>query len=140
MEIIVLVGIPGCGKSTFALNRFPKHKRISLDIVHSRTKEDEELAKCIAADQDIVIDNTNTTIRSRAKYIELAKAYGAKIRAVYFNCPVDLALQRNALRSGKEKVPVAAVRFYNKILRPPTAEEGFDSVEVITVSPNMKTE
>ena len=48
MEIVVLVGIPGSGKSTLALNRFPNHKRISLDLVHSRTKEDEELAKCLA--------------------------------------------------------------------------------------------
>ena len=48
MEIVVLVGIPGSGKSTLALNRFPHHKRISLDFVHSRNKEDEEMAKCLA--------------------------------------------------------------------------------------------
>jgi predicted kinase len=133
MEIVVLVGIPGSGKSTLALNRFPNHKRISLDLIHSRTKEDEELAKCVAEDRDVLIDNTNTTIRSRAKYIELAKASGARIRAVYLNCPADLAMQRNALRDGKQRIPVSALRFYNKILRPPTVEEGFDSVEVIHV-------
>ena len=131
MEIVVLVGIPGSGKSTLALDRFPHHKRISLDIVHSRKKEDEEIAKGLAEGLDILIDNTNTTIKARKKYVELARQFDVKVRAIYLKCPVDIALQRNSSRTGKARVPVSAVRFYNKILCPPTMEEGFDSVEEI---------
>ena len=69
-----------------------------------------------------------------AKYVELAKASGARIRAVYLNCPVESALCRGMLCETENKeFPVSAVRFYNKILRPPTVEEGFDSVEEIHV-------
>ena len=133
MEIIVLVGIPGSGKSTLALTRFPQHQRISLDIVHTRKREDDEIASCLKNNKDIIIDNTNSTVKSRKKYVELAKLYGASVRAVYLKCPIDLALQRNSSRNGKERIPDNAVRFYNKILKPPTLEEGFDCVEEIIV-------
>ena len=132
MEIIVMVGIPGSGKSTIARNRFPNHKRVSLDLVNTRQKEDEEIANCLMNGKDIVIDNTNTTRRSRQKYIDAAKLFGVSISAVYLQCPLDVALERNASRVGKERVPDNAVRFYNKILQRPSVEEGFDSVEEIS--------
>ena len=131
MEIVVLVGIPGSGKSTLAGSRFPNHKRLNLDTLHTRKKEDEEIATCLANGYDIIVDNTNTTRKSRRKYVETAKLFGVPVRAIYINCPVDLALKRNASRTGKEHVPDNAVRFYYKILQPPSTDEGFDSVEVI---------
>ena len=129
MEIIVPVGIPGSGKSTIARNRFPNHKRLNLDTLHTRKKEDEEIATCLMNGSDIIVDNTNTTQKSRKKYVQIAKLFGIPIRAIYINCPVDLALQRNASRTGKEHVPDKAVRFYYKILQPPSTDEGFDVVE-----------
>ncbi|MDA4130520.1 MAG: AAA family ATPase [Thaumarchaeota archaeon] len=134
MEIIVLVGIPASGKSTLALNNFPHHKRINLDVLHSRKKEDDELADSFRNDQDTIIDNTNTTIKSRRKYLDLARLHNVKIRAIYLKIPIYLALQRNALRVGKERIPDNVLRFYHKILRPPTVKEGFDSVEELEIS------
>jgi len=131
MEIVVLVGIPGSGKTTIAKNSFPNHKRINLDTVHTRSKEDEEIANSFSNGKDLIIDNTNTTKKSRSKYVQMAKLFGVPIRAVYVKCPVDIALKRNASRTGKERVPDSAVRFYNKIIQPPTVEEGFDSVGIV---------
>jgi predicted kinase len=131
LEIIVLVGIPGSGKSTLARSRFPNHLRLNLDTLHTRKKEDEEIATCLANGKDFIVDNTNTTRKSRRKYVQTAKLFGVPIRAIYINCPVDLALKRNAPRTGREHVPDNAVRFYYKILQPPSMDEGFDSVEVI---------
>lgn len=134
MEIIVLIGIPGSGKTTFALNSFHNHRRINLDTLHSRRREDEEIANSLADGRDIIIDNTNSTKKSRAKYISLAKLSGVTIRAIYLKCPVEIALKRNASREGKGRVPDSAVRFYNKILQPPSLEEGFDQVDEIDTS------
>jgi predicted kinase len=129
LEIIVLVGIPGSGKSTLAKTRFPNHKRLNLDTLHTRKKEDQEIANCLMKGEDVIVDNTNTTRKSRNKYVQIAKLFGIPVRAVYINCPVDLASERNASRAGKEHVPDKAVRFYYKILEPPSTDEGFDSVE-----------
>ena len=102
-----------------------------MDLLRTRKKEDEEIAGGLHDQKDIIIDNTNTTVKSRKKYIELARLYGVGVRAIYLKCTIDVALQRNSTRLGKERIPDNAVRFYNKILRPPTVEEGFDSVEEI---------
>ena len=88
MEIIVLVGIPGCGKSTLARKRFPNYKRLNLDALHTRKNEDEAIAAFLANDNDIIVDNTNTTRKSRKKYVQLAKLFGIPVRAIYINCPV----------------------------------------------------
>ena len=140
MEIIVMVGIPGSGKTTLVSTRFPNHKRISLDALHSRQKEDEEIASCLMSGKDMVIDNTNTTRRSRQKYVDMARLFGIPIRALYIDCPVEVALERNASRVGKERVPDKAVRFYNKIIQRPSVEEGFDSVEEISCMTPPKIE
>jgi predicted kinase len=131
MELIVLVGIPGSGKSTIARERFPRHKRISLDALRTRKREDTEIAKCLQNGEDIIVDNTNTTIKSRRKYIEAASVFGIPVRAVYLNTPIEVALQRNALREGRELIPDRAVRMYYRMLEPPTTREGFESVEEI---------
>lgn len=134
MEIIVLVGIPGSGKTTFASNSFHNHRRINLDTLHTRKREDEEIAHSLADGRDIIIDNTNSTKKSRAKYINAAKLAGVPIRAIYLKCPIEIALRRNASREGKGRVPVSALRFYNKVLQPPSVEEGFDRVDEVDTS------
>ena len=133
MEIIVLVGIPGSGKTTLALSSYPKHHRVNLDRLHTRKKEDKEISDSIANDRDIIIDNTNITKRSRSKYIETAKLFGITIKAIYLKCPLETALARNASRQGKERIPDNAVRFYNKVLEPPSVEEGFDKVDELVI-------
>jgi predicted kinase len=135
LEIVVLVGIPGSGKTTLALNSFPNHRRVNLDTLRTRRKEDEEIVNSLANGRDIIIDNTNTTKKSRSKYVQLGKLYGVSVRAVYLHCPLELALERNASRGGKDRVPDNAVRFYNKILQPPKPEEGFDRIDVLEIQP-----
>ena len=90
MEIIVLIGIPGSGKSTLAKTRFPKHVRMNLDTLHSRRREGERDSACLANGRDIIVDNTNTTIKSRKKYLQIAKLFGIRIRAIYLNCSLIL--------------------------------------------------
>jgi len=90
-------------------------------------------------DRDVVVDNTNTTRKSREKYVQIAKLFGIPVRAIYINCPIDLALERNASRSGKEHVPDKAIRFYNKILQTPSTNEGFDSVEELIAESEDKS-
>ena len=133
MEIVVLIGIPGSGKSTLARTKYPHHRRANLDTLGSRGKEDIEISRALLDGQDIIIDNTNTTKKSRRKYIEIAKTLGLRIRAVYLKCPLDIALLQNSRRTGRERVPDRVVSMYYRMLQQPTLEEGFSSVEIVEV-------
>jgi predicted kinase len=138
-EVVVLTGIPGSGKSTFAGKRFPTYKRINLDTLKTRGKEDVTILLALEKGENVIVDNTNTTRRSRKRYVDTAKAHGIPVRSVYLECSLDLALERNASRGGKERVPDRAVKFYHRILEPPSKDEGFDSIEIIRVVPDSQT-
>ena len=79
MELIVFSGVQGSGKSTFYRERFfSTHVRISLDLLKTRGREDVLLHACLAAQQPVVIDNTNPTRAQRSRYARLAAASGFK--------------------------------------------------------------
>lgn len=108
--------------------------RINLDTLHTRNKEDEEIANSLTDGRDLIIDNTNATKKARSKYVQMAKLFGIPIRVIYLKIPVEVALTRNASRQGKERVPDSAVRFYDRILQAPTLGEGFDRIDVVDMS------
>ena len=127
-EAVILVGIPACGKSTYAAG-LATHVYINLDTLKTRSKEDQKLTTAVAAGKSFVVDNTNPTPEKRKKYIDLAKANGYKIRAVYFQIDVKTCLERNSKRN--RIVPPMAIHMIKKKIIPPTPEEGFDEVETI---------
>ena len=130
-EIVVLVGIPGSGKTTIARKSFEKHTRVSLDALGTRSKELMEIRRALIAEESLVIDNTNSTRKARRRYVDLAIEFGVPVRAVYVKCPLSEALERNRSRFGKEFVPEKALKMYYGILEEPQEDEGFESVKVI---------
>ena len=130
-ELVVLTGVPGSGKSTLAKKKFPHHKRINLDTLKSRSLEILEISRALKNGEDVVIDNTNTTVKSRLRYLDIAKSLGIPVRSIYLKSPLEIALKRNNMRSGKERVPDFVVKLYFRRIEPPQIDEGFDSVVVI---------
>jgi predicted kinase len=129
MEVVILMGIPGAGKSTFYRQRFfDTHVRINLDMLRTRHRERTLFQACLACGQDVVIDNTNPTAADRARYIEPAKAAGAKITGFYFRSRVSEAMRRNAEREGMQRVPDKAILGIAGRLERPALSEGFDAL------------
>jgi predicted kinase len=134
MEAVIFIGIQGIGKTTFYKERFfETHIRISMDMLRTRNRETILLHSCIQAKQPFVIDNTNVTIRERAKYIEAAKMGRFNITGYFFKMDVKAALHRNNLRAGKSQVPVAGLLGTVKKLQRPSSAEGFDRLYYVTV-------
>jgi predicted kinase len=135
-ELVIFVGLPGSGKSTYYLAHLAKsHVHISKDLMSSARARDDRQAlqvdKALAEGKSVVVDNTNPSRDVRAPLIAIGKRHGARIIAYYFQCSVRLAIVRNAQRQGKGRVPNVAIFTTQKKLQPPATEEGFDEVHVI---------
>ena len=134
MEAVILIGIQATGKSTFyKQNFFKSHMRINLDMLKTRVKEDILVNACIKVKQPFVIDNTNSSIDERKKYIEISKKAGFSIIGYYFESNIKDAIVRNQSRIGKENIPSKGIEHtYNKLVIP-TYDEGFDKLFHVSI-------
>lgn len=151
-QIIVLVGIPGSGKSTiaryiaanipecvivesdairFSLWNKPTHSThenaMVFDIVKQRIND------CLDKGKVALVDATSVSKRTRKDYLHIAKKRGVRVDAVFVDISLDTCLGRNKGR-GKRTVPEYAIRAAYDRLNPPTTEEGFAAVHVIKES------
>lgn len=131
--MILMIGIPGSGKSTFCQRCFPQYQVISLDLLHTRHQEDTALQNAIFCGVNCVIDNTNVTRAERAKYIAAAKATRYFVTGYYFCSKIDECLARNAQRSGKARIPDIGVLGRAKQLELPGFDEGFDELYYVSI-------
>lgn len=135
MEVIILSGIQGAGKSTFCRERYwDTHIRINYDMLRTRHREALIFAACLEARQAVVVDATNPTVEDRQRYIAPARAAGFRIVGIEFQVPVELAIERNATRSGKKLVPEKAIHATAAKMQPLMHEEGFDEIWIARVS------
>lgn len=135
-ELIIFVGLPGSGKTTYYRQNFAAtHVHVSKDLMKNArgrdAKQRQMIEEALAAGRPVVVDNTNPTPAVRQPLIEIGRRHGARVAAFYFDVPVKVAVARNRQREGKGRVPDVAIFVTAKKLKPPTFQEGFDEVRVI---------
>jgi predicted kinase len=135
MEAVIFVGIQGSGKSTFFKERFSdSYVRINLDMLRTRHREKLIFEACLEAKQKFVVDNTNLTRETRAKYLAGAKEYGFKVIGYYFRTDLKRALERNNNRAGKAKIPEKGLLSAFKRLQIPSFDEGFNQLFYVWIN------
>lgn len=126
MQAIIFCGIQGSGKSTYYKQHFfNTHIRISMDLLRTRNREKQLLNLCLRTSARFVVDNTNPTKEERQRYILPALEARYEVIGYYFETGITEALERNALRSGKELIPEKGIRATRNKLEIPSWEEGF---------------
>jgi predicted kinase len=76
-----------------------------------------------------VVDKVNATAAERAPLVGAARTAGFRVVAVWLASRPAVALERNAARPPRRRVPVAGLLGAAGRLEPPTTAEGFDAVE-----------
>ncbi len=137
MQGVIFIGLQASGKSTYYQRNLPKtHIRLSMDMLRTRHRENLLFEACLKAKQPVVIDNTNPTKKERARYIDGFKESKFEISGYYFSSSLSECLDRNALRTGKERIPDVGLKgTYNK-LELPQYSEGFDRLYYVTIDNN----
>ena len=132
---MILVGIPGAGKTTLCGEKFPTHECISKDAMPNvRDKQGRQAAllrAALGAGRSVVVDNTNVTPAERGAIIGLAREFGARVIGYYLETATRDAVARNERREGKARVPKVAIFMSAKRLVPPALDEGFDELHTI---------
>jgi predicted kinase len=144
LELVIFVGLQAAGKSTYYRDHFAAtHVHVSKDLMkHARSRDgrqEQEIARALAAGRSVVVDNTNPTPAVRAPLIALGREHGARVVAYFFETTVKDAVMRNRAREGKARVPDVALYVSARKLVPPSDDEGFDEVHVIAPLPPMMT-
>ncbi len=129
MEAVVLCGVQGSGKTTLYRDRFlATHVHVSLDVLHSRSREGELVRECLETRQPFVVDNTNPTPADRVRYVAPAREAGFKV--------IGYLVEADATQAfGRAGIPPARVAATARALQRPTPEEGFDELWHATAAP-----
>ena len=129
MEVLLMIGVPGSGKTAISKMLFPEHKQVSLDEIqrHDRSVEYAMVEQRLCDGHNVVIDDTNLTKKIRAEHIRLAKRYNARVVAVFLDLPMDTILAQNNKR--EDSLPEPALFKRKKELERPSEDEGFDFIQ-----------
>ena len=153
-EIIVLIGLPGSGKSTWRdnmlanspetyvvvssddeLERMADHEGISYNeafkkyIGKSTAISKQKFREAVNKGENIIWDQTNLSLKKRRGILNQVPA-GYRKTAVAFgvtSAELNQRLKNREAETGKH-IPPKVIKDMARSYRPPTKEEGFDNV------------
>lgn len=135
-QAVIFIGIQASGKTTFYHRMLSDgaYTHISIDVLHTRNREEQLLMECLVNEKSFVVDNTNPEITVRAKYIQKAKEYGYHVIGIFFQSIVKDYVRRNEERGNK--VPSKAIAYTSNKLQMPSMAEGYDELYFVRIVNN----
>ncbi|MFD1537933.1 polynucleotide kinase-phosphatase [Nonomuraea guangzhouensis] len=148
LSLVVLVGVSGSGKSTFAAKHFKQTQVISSDFCRGLVADDENDQSATPAAFDLlhhivgvrlarglftVVDATNVQYAARRSLIDLAKKHDVLADAIVLDTPEEVAIERNAGRSERDFGPGVVIRQRKDLRRSlgKISRDGFRKVHVL---------
>jgi protein phosphatase len=148
LSLVVLVGVTGSGKSTFARTHFKPTEVISSDFCRGLVADDENdqsatpaafevlhfiVGQRLKAGRLTVIDATNVQPEARRELVLLAREYDVLPVAIVLDLPERVCAERNAGRPDRDFGPHVLRRQRQQLRRNLNglAREGFRTVHIL---------
>jgi len=135
-EVIVMVGMPASGKSTFVRKHLLPHGyvHVNRDTLVTQEKCLQGARQALTQGKSVVIDNTNPQAARRSEWIALARQFNVPARCFQMQTSEEMAKHLNIFRERKgetSRVPPIAYATFKKAFQQPTISEGFSEVRYI---------
>ncbi|PQE10227.1 hypothetical protein CJF32_00000743 [Rutstroemia sp. NJR-2017a WRK4] len=150
-DVILFVGSPGAGKSTFYWKQLEplSYARVNQDILKTSPAmiEDnltfDERDRCIKVavellgeGKSVVVDNTNADREVRSKWVALAAKHSVPIRCVHFLAGAQICEHNDAVRAlngtmnpeNRSILPKLAFTGFSSRYQKPEMTEGFQDI------------
>lgn len=148
LSLVVLIGVSGSGKSTFARKHFKPTEILSSDYCRGLVSDDENsqaatkdafevlqfiARKRLAAGKLTVVDATNVQPESRKPLVEIAREFHCLPVAIVLDVPEYLAQERNKARPDRDFGPHVIRQQAQQLRRSlrGLAREGFRHIHVL---------
>lgn len=145
MNAIVMVGMPGCGKSTSvaAIEGYEEINRdnLRLELLGSyddftreawiNREHERRIRRAADEGKNVVISDTNTIRRYRRGLIRLLKELGFRVEVHLFDVSLETCLTRNKTRSKPVEEAIIRKMANRLALNPPTMDEGMDEIRIV---------
>lgn len=148
LSLVVLVGVSGSGKSTFAARNFKPTQIISSDYCRGLVADDENDQSATPAAFDLlhhivgvrlsrglltVVDATNVQYHARKALIDLARSHDVLADAIVLDVPEEVAIERNVTRPDRDFGAGVVIRQRKDLRRSLSkiSKDGFRRVHVL---------
>lgn len=145
-KLIIMVGLPGSGKSTYTAKYTTQDRTtlVSTDEIRRELYGKPEIQGnaqdvfneayrrieiALRAGDTVVFDATNLKARNRRYLINKYRPIADTIIAEYVNTPIDECIRRDELRS--RSVGYEVIQRMAKSMSEPRLDEGFDLVHIV---------
>jgi predicted kinase len=145
LEVVILIGFQGAGKSTFRAQRFEgTHALVSKDLLRNNRRPERRqqrlIAEALAAGKSVLVDNTNPSVEERATTIDTARSFGARVVGYFLESPLQECAARNEARADDARVPDVGLFATAKRFVRPSKQEGFEEILTVRTLPDFRFE
>ncbi|KAG6874366.1 hypothetical protein C0995_015102 [Termitomyces sp. Mi166 len=139
INLFVLVGLPGSGKSTVRKSLLARDPygctMISQDESGSRAVCETEIGRS-PGNRRVLLDRCNTAATDRKGWLSLASNWCTGSACIFFDYEPNLCIARAQMRTGHPTLPPGsrvrnAVNHMQNLLVRPTLDEGFKAVFIV---------
>ncbi|KAF2100576.1 PNK3P-domain-containing protein [Rhizodiscina lignyota] len=139
LDLVLLCGSPGAGKSTFYWNHLKPlgYERVNQDNLKTRERCLKVAEAFLKEGSSVVVDNTNPDEHTRKAWVNVAKKLNVPIRCVLFTAGAKLGEHNDAVRAlndlktnpeNRAMLPRMAFNSFTSRFRDPSLEEGFQDI------------